>query len=292
MSRSAKILLLSLIVVVNAAIWWWRYQHETIDIPGVGPQIAALGKAQADTVLAWRQAASVPLTPTSIQEFAAHLAWKNCEPLAAAATVLNQRELAADQQQDLRDAVAGLIRALSRDDPAELFDYMTARGEQLSPTGVTTLQQLLVKDGNLTPSSVESRSPRELFLLVSQKAHYRTHWESLAADTGCITIWRTNIDRGRVAEEIPLGATSAGLFKNQTRFHHLFQPKDGPATSDTEVDTTFADVRFVVNHDAELMTEPSLYHVRFRWYPSTHDWHPVEMIHVATISGSSPVLLF
>jgi hypothetical protein len=72
----------------------------------------------------------------------------------------------------------------------------------------------------------------------------------------------------------------------------LFQSNEDRQRVLAPAAATFADVQFVVKHDRELMSEPSAYHVRFVLGRDTNAWHPIEMIHVSTISGNSPQLLF
>jgi hypothetical protein len=56
--------------------------------------------------------------------------------------------------------------------------------------------------------------------------------------------------------------------------------------------TMFADVRIVVEHGETLLEERSPYFFRFGYCAKELRWQPVDMIHVATVSGRSPVLIF
>jgi hypothetical protein len=103
-----------------------------------------------------------------------------------------------------------------------------------------------------------------------------------------------------ISRSVALGSEIAGLFKNQTRFNHLFVDIDNQLTSTSSVaitspSTTFdyyCDFRFVVEHDEEYLREMSPYFVRFGFNRKDAVWQPLEFVHIATSSGNSPILLF
>jgi hypothetical protein len=290
--RSTKAALLCAIIVANILILWWRYSHQTEEFPGVGPHVAALGKAQAETVLAWRNSPSVRLTTETIDRFVQQFRWDSCAELPPSADTLSRDDLTPTQQTALADVVAGLINAFSNRDAGHLYDFMTGLDERLSPASVDTLTRLISEGRDQTSESPKNRSHRALFLAMAEKINYGAHWKSLVSKSGCVTIWRAPLEPAIVQVEVPLGGLMAELFKNQTRFHHLFERDEKAPRQVRSEESIFADVQFVVKHDQHLMSEPSAYHIRFVLDAATDRWHPIEMVHVATISGSSPALLF
>jgi hypothetical protein len=291
MRRSQTLLFLLLVVAANIAVLYWRYQHTSVEIPGVGPYVAALGRTQVETVLAWQNAQSVKFSPASISDLAERMTWETTDGLPTDAVSIERDNLSQDEQADLLKAVVGILAAYSGSDPAAIFDYMVGRGQQLAPSSVLIFKRLLTGEAKIPAAAVKDRTPRELFVLMADKMEYGAHWNSLITESASITLWRTNLSSDEALGKVPLGSIVAGLFKNQTRFNHLFvDGSESKPTSTTPL--IFADVRFVVKHDQSLMSEPSPYYVRFQLDRTKQVWKPIEMIHVATVSGNSPALLF
>jgi len=287
-SWPAKTALLCVFVVSNLGILWWRNARQEPEIRGVGPFVAVLGAAQAESVIAWRNAPSIPLDHQAISGFVERMKWKNCSPLSQKAITLTQNELSPVEQESLCHTLTSLLEAYSHSEPAKLYEFMTSIGEELPQSSIDTLRQLLTSSNNSVSSEdVATLSPRELWMTIAQRIHYNAHWQALVSDSACVTLWHTPQLAGDPFADVPLGELMSKEFRNETRFHHLFS-WPGASLQNRIV----ADVRFVAKHDSQFMSEPSAYHVRLVLDPQTSFWHPVEMVHVPTVSGNSPPLLF
>lgn len=292
-----KLLLLSLILLGNGLIFGWRYYFQAGEIPGVGPNIAELGEAQVEMVIDWRNASAVPLTTTAIQEFARQMKWGICPPLPASAEEIPPDQISIEDRGRLCEAVAELIGVYGRGDPFELYDHMQTNCGPMPPEMVASLRTILTQDGSTSNAALADRKPRELFRMVAHKVDYASRWESLVKDSACASFWRSELTLIEILNQRPIGSEMVGTFRNQTRYHHLFGPAVSGPTAGIERESAgaasiLADVQFVVKHDPVLMSEPSPYLVRFLWDDRKNVWRPIELIHVGTISGKSPTLLF
>lgn len=287
MSWPVKTALLCVFVVGNLGILLWRYSRHEPEIKGVGPFIAALGAAQADTVIAWRNSPSVALDHQAISEFVEQMKWDNCAPPLQKTTTLLRKELSSAEQESLGRTLTSFLEAYSHAEPEQLYNFMTSIGEDIPQSNIEMLRKLLASNKNLSVEDISKLSPHDLWMALAQSIHYDAHWQSLASSSACVTLWRTSHQTSDPLEAVPLGELMAKEFRNETHFHHLFTWQ-----TDSMRDRIVADVRFVVKHDRQLMSEPSAYYVRFVLDPQAVVWHPIEMVHVPTVSGSSPPLLF
>lgn len=276
-----------LIVLANGAVLWWRLSRPA---RSVMPQSAMpLQAAQASAVLTWTKAGSVPLEDSRIIDYVRRMQWIGCIDAPPNMQALEPRALTTTQKEDLEKAVTGLLSAYSSGSATKLLRYMQERGQQLSPTSTRQLKDLLVKEANASEKKLSGMQPNEIFLMFTKNIGYASHWKEIVADSACAAIWQPTAEQ----VDAPLGRDAIGLFQNQTRFHHLFvDGSDGSGTNGSQQHILFADVRFVVRHDAEMLSEPSPYYVRFGYNPTRSRWQPTEMIHVPTTGGSSPKLLF
>jgi hypothetical protein len=289
MSVRIKTTVIVLLILVNLGVLWWRYEHGPVNVQSVGPTIAKLGDAQVNTVLRWRNSKSAELTPSSITEYVANMTWSNCKVPDDVAS--KSVEITTGQRDLLSRSIVELMHAYRQPTAEALYDYMTSKKERLSGSSVLTLKKLLTEGNSIDRTTLEHKTPRELFLLIAEKISFGSHWDGLVLGTGRIDFWGSAVDRISVAEKKPLGGDMVKLFKNQTRYHHLFDWTE-LVNDQGRNDNLYADVEFVVKHNRELMSEPSAYHLRFLYDQTAGTWHPIEMIHVATVSGRSPVLLF
>jgi len=290
-SWKLKVTVLALVLVANAAVLWWRYGHPKPNLVGVGPHVAALGNAQIEMVTNWRNAQSLPLTHDAVTAFVEQIRWENCASDSSKRIKVDRNDLSTEQRNALNQSIIGLIEAYGTSDPSRLYDSLSGGGEELSPASIASLKDLLTKNSGGSSEYQTSDDPRDLFLLIAHKIKYNSHWNALVAGSACVGVWRSNSDPDRMFNEMPLGGPMASLFKNQTRYHQLFQPR-AKQQSLPPKETIVADVQFVVKHDHYFMSEPSPYHLRLVLEAGAQAWRPTEMVHVPTISGNSPALMF
>jgi hypothetical protein len=294
MSWKAKGGLLLAVLFANIAILWWRIDHQATNLPGLGPHLRELGQTQVDTVIAWRNAPSIALNSTSIQAFVKDMPCSDCGTLPKQATNVGKDDLSEAERSNLFGAIARLLEIYGNDDPAALYDFMLSHSNGIEFDTAKQLESLIASQRHSSPSPTLNRQDRrELFLKVADQIGFDSHWDSLVEGSGCVRLWRMG-GMTSSRSDVPLGGDMVGLFKNQTRFHQLFSApsSDSSATANGEPTNIVADVRYVVKHDSDLQSEPSLYAVRFILDRERGIWHPAEMIHVPTVSGNSPMLLF
>lgn len=277
-------------LAANAAILWWRLLHPSdraiVELHSSVP----LPEAQAKAVLHWTQAATVDLSDDAIDRYAQNLHWSDCIPCPANAEIVRIGSV-PDAKTDFEKAFSGLLRTYAKGDPKDLLAYMSERGQRIPAAVIDELREILGRETHAEQVALKAMDDRNVFLSFAKLIEFAPHWNGLVEDSGCATIWKL---RGGVKTASgSLGQDAVDLFKNQTRFNQLFvDPSVGPATDSTPTYRLFVDVRFVIRHDAKMIDEPSPYYVRFGYNEAIKKWQPLDMIHVPTIAGISPVLLF
>ena len=291
MSVLTKTALVAIAILANVLLLGWRFWIAA-PLPVLVEGPAPLLESQAELVLRWQRAGAVPLNAEAIAGYVGAIHWSNCLQAPPDAEPVPIELLPTSQRTDLELALAGLIDAYCRGTSDALVDYMAARGQELSEPMIVELKRILAQDAGISTEELAAMPNRDVVRQFAAQSGYAAHWTQLVADTGCGAVWRPAKGPSATVDE-PLGVEATELFQNQTRFHHLFvHPRGGDNPAKAPQYKLFADARFVIRHDASMYHEPSPYFVRFGYDSQGERWQPVEMIHVPTASGTSPVLLF
>jgi hypothetical protein len=286
-----RLLRVGLLLMLVVAIGLW-YATKTRRAPPAAP--VPRTAERTDRVRNWLSQPAVELQSAELDK-ALDLVMANgsCISAPSESEPLALATMSDAQKADLKLAIGGLLHAYSKNDSDSVFDYMASRQERWKKGECPMAKQELVATHGMKMTDLDSMTDKEVFGLWWSKSGFRSHWQRLIQDSGCVRLWRTSkVADGKVFDH--LGQDEVAVFKNIVRFAHLFEPVAGSVeeTQRKYGTVTFADVKLIIQYDNARWNEPRPLYFRLWLDPATDIWHPKDLVLIPTVDGSYPFMVF
>lgn len=238
------------------------------------PQDFAVDDPRQDSLLEWHN--GEPDT-SSVGPFKLKMT-SDCIGIADGCEKLDPMDLSADQIEDLKQAIGGLVEAYKIGTGQSIVEYMRSRKQVLDPKIMSRKRRFYVESHPDVGSDV---LPNDETVFQEYWSHweYGADWVGHLPEASCATVGRCPADRVHaLAANGSLGHGEKKLWRNAKTYPHHFVPEDGHLIED-EVEShgaaVFADVMIVILHGEKVYHQRSPYFVRY-WYSSSNKkWQPL-----------------
>jgi len=257
-------------------------------------RLAKKSAERANRLRAWEKVKPVSLTSSSLVDQLALLEEDGRIPQSEWAERVPRGALSNPQQEDLHQAIAGMLRAYAHNSPQALVEYMRARHMRLAPARRRILEASLQgqKQGSSVP--MEGLSDEDLYQRYWEARGIRCRQATLLPTASQIAIWKwkhadaaqildaTAFSRLREIPEVWLGYMQVASNFAPTEPHTLI------AQLRAKPEVLIADVELVIGHDKESLYQKVPYMARF-WFNEAHgQWQPLMLLAAHTSGGAFP----
>jgi hypothetical protein len=229
------------------------------------------------------------LPMTSVSEWLDAIAdapTEGCLDLPEQATPVSAAEVSRSQRISLHDAVAGLLRAYAENSPELMIQYLAAHGARFSSQRIDQLRDPLRKVLHLPQTEIDKLTADQVYVNFWREPGVNPHISGILKESGCIGFWRYSELPTEELLNRSFGAYEGLVFQNIEKQIPTFEPvRPLERVLQSDGSVLYADVKVLVQLDAELYHQVVPYFLRF-WYDSVTDiWYPSQLARVTTVSG-------
>jgi hypothetical protein len=244
----------------------------------------------------WLSEKPVSLQSTDLDDVVQYvIRTEGCLSIPSSGQGVRLKSLNDDQRTDLIRAVTGFLRATARDSADDVFAYMKGRHEKFANDAMQSCKKQLASNEAIAAAKLKRLTDKEVFKLAFTKLlHCHSHWQAILSNSGCVSLWTTRDPLGPDVVTA-FGHEDNAVFQNIIRFNHSsFEPEEDTFELCRKRDGVIliADVKVVLQYDGDRLNEPRPHYIRFWFDPSAKVWHPHDLVLVATVDGTYPVIAF
>jgi hypothetical protein len=288
------VVLLCVAVVGTGGALIWRLQTRPEQQVPTGKQQAVVDE-QTQRLANWARQKRIPVTNAS--EWLATIGdgpADGCIDLPQHVTPVDSDGVSESQRQMLNETIDSLLQVYAENSPQLMVEHLAQHRMRLNRVRVEVMRETVARLRNVPIDELESLTPEQVYVALWEDSGANGHMSAIVADSGCIRFWQYAGSPKESQLQGSLGRSESRVFQNISQLRRNFEPiQPMHAVLESQGSVLFADVKVVIEQDAEMHNSLSPYFFRFWYNPADGGvWHAYQMGRVMTGSGGEAPLLF